>query len=211
VNVPLPDLTRPFLDVIRIIVGLGGFFVGYFLSAPFIRVAYWLRYRKSISTTGYLFWLKLLSGVTLGILLYVFLPIGWGGFGPGGGGTGNGNGKGSGTGPGIDDQPGKGVVGLPAKKGPTTSQRKILAIELLGGERYKGDGKYYLIDRKEPAVAKEQVEELLKRDPSKLEVQLFFTNQSVHMKHPAAEAVRSLARKYQDSIDEVVEADPRKD
>jgi hypothetical protein len=208
VNFPWVDLTTPFFSAIRIIVGLGGFFVGYLLSGPFWGIGYWLRYRKSIKATGLLFWAKLLSGVTLGTALYFFLPLG--GFGPGGGGSGTGAGKGNGTGPGIDNQPGKGV-GSDPKKGPITSQRKVVTIELLGGERYKHDGRYYLIDRKEPAVAKEQVEELLKSDPNKLEVQLLFTSQSVHTKHPAADAVRHLARQYQVPILETIEADPRKD
>jgi hypothetical protein len=209
VNFPGIDLTTSFFSVIRILVGIGGFFVGYLFSPPFWRVGYWLRYRKSISTTGLLFWAKFFSGVTLGTALYFFLPLG--GFGPGGGGTGTGAGTGNGTGPGIDNQPGKGVIGPATKKGPATSQRKVVTIEMLGGERYKHDGRYYLIDRKEPAVDKEAVEDLLKRDPSKLEVQLLFTNQSVHTKHPAADAVRSLARQYQVPILETVEADPRKD
>ena len=203
-NFPWIDLTTPFFSAIRIIVGIGGFFVGYLLSTPFWRVGYWLRYRRSINTTGLLFWLKLLSGITLAMLLYFFLPLG--GLGLGGGGTGTGAGKGNGTGPGIDNQPGKGVVGPTTQKGATTSQRKVVTIELLGGERYKHDGRYYLIDRKEPAVDKEAVEELLKRDPSKLEIQLFFTAQSVHDRHPAAEAVRSLARQHQVPILETVSA-----
>jgi hypothetical protein len=212
VNFPWIDLTTPFFSTIRIIVGIGGFFVGYLLSTPFWRVGFWLRYRRSINTTGLLFWLKLLSGIVLGTALYFFLPLG--GFGPGGGGAGTGNGKGNGVGPGIDDQVGKGVAGLVPNKGATTSQRKVVTIELLGGERYKHDGRYYLIDRKEPAVDKEAVEELLKRDPSKLEIQLFFTAQSVHDRHPAAEAIRSLARQYQVPILETSETagtDPRKD
>jgi hypothetical protein len=208
VNFPWIDLSTPFYSAIRIIVGIGGFFVGYLFSSPFWRASYWLRYRKSINTTGLLFWLKLLSGVLLGTALYFFLPLG--GFGPGGGGTGTGAGTGNGVGPGIDNQPGKGVPGTPTKNGPATSQRKVITIELLGGERYKHDGRYYLIDRKEPAVAKEQVEDLLKAEPGKLEVQLFFTDQSVHTRHPAAEAIRALARQYQDSIGEV-EPDARKD
>ena len=207
-NFPWIDLTTPFLSTIRIIIGIGGFFVGYIFSSPFWRMGYWLRYRKSISTTGLLFWGKLLSGVTLGTILYL-LPLG-GGYGPGPGG-GPGKGPGDGGSPGTVDQSGKSVVGQAPKKGPTTSQRKVVTLELLGGERYKHDGKYYLIDRKEPAVAKEQVEELLKADPNKLEVQLLFTSQSVHTKHPAADAVRNLARQYQVPILETVEADPRKD
>ena len=195
-NFPWIDLTTPFLSAIRIIVGIGGFFVGYLFSSPFWRIGYWLRYRKSISTTGLLFWGRLLTGVTLGTALYFFLPLG--GFGPGGGGTGTGTGKGNGVGPGIDNQPGKGIVGQAPTKGATTSQRKVVTIELLGGERYKHDGKYYLIDRKEPAVDKGQVEELLTvGSRSKLEIQLLFTSQSVHTKHPAAEAIRNLADKYQ--------------
>jgi hypothetical protein len=209
VSFPGIDLTTPFFSVIRIIVGIGGFFVGYFFSGPFWGLGYWLRYRKSIKTTGLLFWAKLLSGVLLGTALYFFLPLG--GFGPGGGGTGTGAGKGNGVGPGIDNQPGKGVIGPMAQKGATTSQRKVVTIELLGGERYKHDGKYYLIDRKEPAVDKGAVEDLLKANPNKLEIQLLFTSQSVHTKHPAVEAIRNLARQYQAPILETIEADPRKD
>ena len=200
---PWIDLSTPFFSAIRIIVGIGGFFVGYIFSAPFWRFCYWLRYRRSINTTGLLPLLKLLSGVTLALLLYVYLPIG--GLGLGGGGTGVGGGKGSGSGPGIDDQPGKGSVGPQTTvKGATTTQRKVVPIELIGGARYKGEGKYYLIDRKEPAVARDEVENLLKSDPTKLEIQLLFTSQSVHVEHPAAEAIRTLARQYQVPVLETV-------
>jgi hypothetical protein len=206
-NFPWIDLSTSFYNVIRVIVGLGGFFVGYFFSSPFWRVAYWLRNRKSISTTGYLFWLKFLSGVTLGAALYLFLPLG--GFGLGGGGSGTGNGTGNGVGPGVDNAPGKGSVGSPTTKtGTATSNRTVLVVELLGGDRYKNDGRYYLIERKEPAVDKAALEELLKRDPNKIEIQLLITRQSISRTEPPARAVHSLASKYQIPVLETVEGGP---
>jgi hypothetical protein len=197
----LLDLTAPVKTAIQVIVAIGGFFTGYFLGGPFVRFFWWLLFRRSVPPSLYP-WLKLLFGVLLAALLYFFLQLGggggWGFGGPGGGGSGTGKGTGTGVGPGTNGPPDKKDNVSVEKKGVIAStQRNVLEIELLGGRRFQGDGKYYLLGRKEPAVDLAKVEEVLRKNPDKWDVYLVFTNTSVGTQHPAAIQLRNLAQRYE--------------
>src|SRR5947209_15607769 len=84
------------LAVLRVIAGVGGAFVGWFVSDPLARVTYRLAAGKPIPGWT-LPWIKVAGAILVGLLVYFFIPLGGG---PGGWGYGPGLGGGPGKGPG---------------------------------------------------------------------------------------------------------------
>src|SRR6185295_17363677 len=133
-------------------------------------------------------WLKFCTGAVLSALLYTLVHLGsgggwgWGGGGGSGSGGGKGDGKGSGTGelkmPGDPSK--KGTTGEPKTSAPS---REILTVELLGGNRYPGDGKYYLVGGKEPAITLAAFDEILKNRGEKIELHIRYSADSVGRQH----------------------------
>ncbi len=186
--------------IIRLIAAVGGFVVGYMFSGPLWRVVWRVTARKPISP-GLLPWMKFCTGLVLAAALYTLVHLGGGGgwgWG-GGGGSGGGGGKGDGKGSGNEDAT---TPGDPSKKGnpdpiaAKTPGREILVVELLGGDRYPGDGKYYLVDRKQPPVAIAAVDEAFQKRVDKIELHIQYAPDSVGKHHPAAERLRDAASKY---------------
>lgn len=179
--------------IIRLIAAVGGFVVGYLVSGPAWRVVWRVAFRQPVKP-GQLPWLKVCTGLVIGTLLYTLVHLGAGGWGWGGGG-------GSGTGSGVGDGKGSGKSGgdgdsTTKKGGPASTKnpgREIVVVELLGGTRYLGDGKYYLLDRKEPAVTIETVRDAFKKQPEKIELHVHYSPQSVGQRHEAARRLRDLA------------------
>jgi hypothetical protein len=186
--------------IIRLIAAVGGFVVGYMFSGPFWRLLWRGAFRKPIPP-GLVPWVKFCTGLVLAALLYTLVGIGggggWGWGGGGGSGTtgGVGSGKGSGKGDGT-------VPGDPTKKGnpdgPTakTPGRDILVVELLGGNRYPGDGKYYLVGGKETPVALSAIDDEFKKRGDKIELHIQYSADSVGRHHGAADRLRETASKY---------------
>lgn len=185
------SLTEPLFWVLRFIAGVGGAFLGWFLTDPLTRLTYRLIARQPVP--GWVLpWTKMAGAATLGLLVFFFIPLGEGGGGLGWGpGPGGGPSKGKGaSGDGGTDKDG-------TKKPPTTdtrardatdsqkTMREVVAIELLGGPRYPGGGKYYLLDRREPPRTLDEIEAYLKRRKGHIEVHLVLTEQSVGRRHTA--------------------------
>jgi hypothetical protein len=190
--------------LLRFMAGLGGALIGWFLSDPIARLLYRVAYRKPIPDWS-LPWLKLISAGLVGVLVFFFIPLGGGpggfGFGPGAGGApGKGAGDGSKTtAPGKGGTPekadAKAKVDTPTKK--DLAAKKPIEIELLGGTRYQNDGKFYLLERKPPALALAEVEEYLKQHQAELsEVRILLTPESVDKGHAATVKLHKLARDY---------------
>ena len=182
--------------VIRVIAGIGGAVVGYFLSGPLLRVLWWIAFRRAIPPR-LLPWAKSLAGIGLGLLLYFFIPLGgsggWGFGGPGGGGSGSGDGAGDGVGPSVEAKSSKSSDAKGVSN--ATATRDIVVVELIGGDRYAGEGKYYLLGRKDPPLTLPQVEEALKKNQAKTELHVIFTSEGVGPSHNAAVRLRELAQK----------------
>jgi hypothetical protein len=201
--------------IIRLIAAVGGFVVGYMFSGPVWRAIWRITRRKPIPP-ALLPWMKFCTGMVLAALLYTLVHLGGGGgwgWG-GGGGSGTGGGKGDGKGPGKTSGSGEANPSDdPAKKGdPSTqkaksSNREILVIELLGGARYPGDGKYYLVAGKEPPLAIAAVDELLKKRGDKIELHIRYSANSVGQRHAAADRLRDAATKHQIPLVETVEGE----
>jgi hypothetical protein len=186
----LLDLTENVLFGLRIAAGLGGALLGWIVSNPVLRLGH--RIIAGRPVPGWAVpWVRLLSAGVLGVLAYFFIPLG------GGGGLGWGPGRGGGPGKG----PGEGGAYTKAESGSTSKEaaaskaksgREVLDIELLGGPRYTGDGRYYLLQRQAPPLSLEEVEEALKKRGDRVEVHVILTEQSVGRHHEAVARLRAL-------------------
>ncbi len=171
-------LTEGVLFVVRIIAAVGGAVVGWFVFDPLTRLTYRAWYRAP-TPGAVLFTTKGSAAALLATLIYVFIPLGGGG-----GGLGWGPGKGGEPGKGKGDGGDK-VVSDGANKDPKTPKDKdkidtpkstgkieTIQIEILGGKRFEDDGKdrFYLIERKKPAVAIDDVDAYFKKNEGKIEV-----------------------------------------
>lgn len=195
------------LMVLRVIAGVGGAFVGWFVSDPLARVTHRLLAGKPIPGWT-LPWLKLGGAVLVGLLVYFFIPLGGGpggfGFGPGLGG-----GPGKGAGPGGTEVNGNAASGKaekkhaveekkPVEKSPEAIVRKPVEIEVLGGQRYPGDGRYYLLRRTGKAMTLQEVESYFKEHASKLELHVIVTSDSPdNAITGVTDALTRLANRYQ--------------
>jgi hypothetical protein len=175
--------------LIRSAAAIGGAIIGYFVMGPGLRLLYRLAFQRPVP--GWLLPLGRLGGAALiAALIFFFLPLGGGpgwGWGPGwGAGPGDGTGKG--------ESGDKVKVTNGAKKGTV---REKLVIELLGGKRYPGEGRYYLIKSEPPPRTLGEVEEHVKDKSDKLLVHVLITDESVAASHPAVARLRELLQRHQ--------------
>jgi hypothetical protein len=183
---------------VRILAALVGAFLGSLLTGWVVRLTARLVWRRPAP------WLvvvvaRLAGAVAAGLLIYYFLyPGGSGGWGLGGGGWGLGGG---GTGK-VSTGTGTGTPGTTAPEKQRPSMAATLAaavdtltIEMLGGSRYKGEERFYLIQGKPPARTLQEIRDLLQKNPQryrKLEILIY--PDSVAVEHPATSRLEDLAR-----------------
>lgn len=183
-------ITAPIFWLIKIAAALGGAIIGYLISGPAIRLLYRLAFQRP--APGWMVPLGKLGGAALlGALFFFMVSLGGSGWGWGGGGGGSGDGVGPGTGPTSGDKP---------KPGMGTNEkatREKLVIELLGGNRVGADGRYYLLNGREPAKTLGEVEDVIKQKPDKIIANLQFTDESVALRHPAVERLRDMLQRHQ--------------
>src|SRR5262245_47434183 len=142
----VPEFVYQGLRLLAASVGaIGGWIVAGPLAGGLVR----LIFRRPLGDNGKLV-ARFLGGGAIAALIYFYLPLG-----PGGGGEGTGGGIGDGTGSGIT---GNTNTGKPGKDSPSNGQNvdkkagkpqtkgDVLRVEILGKDRYKGGGKYYLLD-----------------------------------------------------------------
>jgi len=162
------DVTATLLWVLRIGLALGGAVVGWFVSGPVIRLLYRGAFRRP--APGWLIpWARLGGAALIGLLVFYFLPLGWGGGGGWGWGLGAGGGPGLGTGDGSGYKRAEKAV-LADKNGEASKKIDLeaLEIELVGGTRYQGEGRLYLINRRQPAVNLAEVDDHIKKNKERL-------------------------------------------
>lgn len=183
---PPADILLAFVDLtntqqlifwgIRGVVALIAAIVGWILAGPTFRILYRLAFHRPISG-AVLPMLRLGAAVGLAALAFFFVNFGggggWGFGGGGGGGFGTGTGKGDGTETKSDSPDGKTIAKANGKKA-----REKIDIEILGGDRYPGDSKYYLFQRKDAPMDIDEVEAALAKKTTSLEVTIVITDDS---------------------------------
>ena len=200
--------------LLRAVAGVGGAFLGWFLSGPLVRLGYWLAFQKAIPE-WLVPWLKLAGAVAVGLLVFWLIPLGGG---PGGWGFGMGQGGGPGLGPGkgsdkIGSADGKSSPadkkaeqpadkkGVEEKKTPrAVVERQPVDIELIDRGHYQNDDRYYLLNRKPPPLTLAEVKAHLDkaRQDKKLEVHIVLTEQSVDRGHESVVRLGRLIEQYGD-------------
>jgi hypothetical protein len=148
------DIQELFFEALRLLVAAVIAVVGWFVSGPIIQTLWYLAFRKAAPewVAG---WLRLAVAILVGVLAWLYLPIGsgWGGGGSGGGqGPGVGPFKGQGTD--VSTQSGKGTGAGPGTGTGTdksTAGKNVLTIEVLGGAAVK-EGRFYVVQKKQPPV-----------------------------------------------------------
>jgi hypothetical protein len=147
----LPEVVYQVLRIVAAALGAVG---GYIVAGPVVGTLVKLAFQRKLPDTAVLV-VRIAAAVLVGALIYFYLPLGPG---AGGGGSGTGGGTGDGTGSGV---PGNRDTGKPGKdKGFTTTGKDVkppdkdkkeeirddvLAIEIIGGNRYKGDERWYYL------------------------------------------------------------------
>ena len=191
------DMVATLFWGLRVAAGIGAGLVGWFLTGPIVRLLYRGAFRRP--APGWLLpWARLGGAAVIGLLVFYYLPLGGGGgFGWGAGaGGGPGRGPGDGSSTTKKDQLAEtekaNVVKTPIKG------LENLEIELIGGKRYRDDGRYYLINRREPEVALEDVEDYLKKNKDRLAeyVTIVLTPTSVDAQHGAVLRLNTVIEKY---------------
>jgi hypothetical protein len=204
------------IEVVRVIAGVGGAFVGWFVSDPLARALHRLLVQKPIPGWTLPF-AKVGGAAALGLLVYFLVRIGGGpdgwGYGPGPGGD---PGKGPGEGKDItaltkdaksdDKKPRADDAVKPADKAPPAALRKIVEIEVLGGERYPGEERYYLLRPTGKALTLEEVDAYLKENRAKLELRIVVTEDSPAKGLGIREDLVERANRYE--IPQVVQSPP---
>jgi hypothetical protein len=205
-------LAETALTVLRVIAAIGGAFVGWFVSDPLARIGYRIAKHKPIPGWT-LPWLKMASALLAGLLVYFFIPLGGD---PGGWGYGPGLGGGAGQGPG---QGGKdSAITTPSTKTDERSAkrnaeekaaivRKPVEIEVLGGKRYPGEERYYLLKSTGKAMTLNEVEAYFKEHGAKLELHVVLTDDSPDEVTGVTAALTRLADRYE--IPSLIEAPKR--
>ncbi|HMF15718.1 MAG TPA: hypothetical protein VKE98_00860, partial [Gemmataceae bacterium] len=139
---------------------------------------------------------KLCGAGLVGVLFFFLVGLGGHfGFGPGGGGDGNGTGNG---GHGSSEKKGGDSQTDDKKSDVSPKVRQVLEIELLGGERYKGEERFYLLHRKEPAATLKEVQKYFQENKD-LEVHIILRTapeMSVSESTGTVIRLRKLADKY---------------
>jgi hypothetical protein len=185
---------EPLFAVLRGAAAVGGAVLGWFLAGPACRLLIRAAFHKRAPTIVVLP-ARCAGAAVLACLIFYFLPLGFGGgagwgFGPGPGGGPGGSGGATSS---AKTNPDKASV---SHESGTAPKREVLNIELIGGERYKDDKKYYLLRREQPPVTLKEVETYFKDNEGRLEVYIILTRDSVGESHPAVRQLRNLADKY---------------
>jgi hypothetical protein len=188
---------EPLFLVLRGAAAVGGAVFGWVLSAPLCRILVRAAFHRPAPALVVVA-ARCAGGAVLACLIFYFLPLGFGGgagfgFGPGGNASGSGGAGGGSNSFTAKSNPGKQAAEIQNKPAPP---REILDIELIGGKRYRGDDRFYLLRRQEPPVPIKDVEKLFQENKGRLEVHIILTAESVGRSHAAFQRLNNLAQKY---------------
>lgn len=154
---------------VRIGAGLVGAIVGWFAVKPLANMLSRLAFQRPIANELVPL-VRVLGAAGLAVVCYILVPAGTG---MGGDGPGDGTGIEKDKGGGEKDKLGGKVKDKYARDTEKDTGKKaedeaadLLRVEILGGERYPGNGRWYLFQEKDPplthAELKQKIEEYLK-------------------------------------------------
>jgi hypothetical protein len=198
----LSDLQGVIFFVVRIVLGVVAGFVTWLAGGPLVRLLYRLAFQRPAPGAPVLAG-RLVLAVLVGVLVFLYFPIGGGGLGWGWG-PGSGGGPGAGPGAGGSALGGSGEKGQThkiantARKGQTISEHGVLTVELVPSKLYKKDSyRYYLLGGKGPARTIEEVENALKQGKGRWrQMRIIIPPDSVDEGHDAVTALKKLANHY---------------
>jgi hypothetical protein len=204
----LPDITGVVFFVVRIVLGVLAGFVAWLAGGPLVRLLYRLAFHRPAPalpvTVG-----RLGLGILVGVLVFLYFPVGGLGLGWGWG-PGSGGGPGAGPGPGGTALGGSGEKGKTGKIEPTTPDKgqtkrgkDVLTVELVTSKRYEpGSRRYYLVDGKGMPRTLAEVEAILKQGKGRwgqVRIVVYANagySDSEVGDHPAVTALKQLATRY---------------
>jgi hypothetical protein len=183
------------LVALRILAAVAGALIGWLTTGYLVRLLVRLAFRRA-TPRPVVFLSRLVGAAVLGLLVYYYLhPGGSGGWGLGGGGSGVGkNGTGStGVQKTAKASTTKATTPRATEKTPAAD---VLTIAMLGGSRYKGEQRYYLVDGKQPARTLVEVKEYLKTNKGRYRrLEIVIYPDSVAREHQATTRLEELAQR----------------
>ncbi len=198
------NLADDVMFFIRLALAFAGALITWYIAGPPCRLLYQVAFGHA-SPKWLVPWLKLIVSGLVGLVLFCVIHFGL----VGGAGFGLGGGEGLGTGAGTEGEGKKNqattknsanVEDPPRPVRPPSDPRKtvreVVEIELLGGPRYQGDERYYLLQRTTPAKNLKEIEEVLKKRADSIEVHIVLTKDSVGLHHGATSRLRRLTEEY---------------
>jgi len=183
---------EPLFLVLRGAAAVGGGVFGWFLAGPACRLLVRAAFHQPVPAMVVLP-ARCAGAAALACLIFYYLPLGFGGGAGWGFGPGPGAGPGGGSGTSAKNDENKN----PAANGNDSSpKREVLNVELIGGDRYKDDNKFYLLRREQPPITLKEVAKYFEENEGRLEVHIILTRDSVSESHPAVQQLRNLADKH---------------
>jgi hypothetical protein len=189
------EIPAPILFALRVAAGIGAGLIGWFGTGPLFRILFRMAFHRP--TPRWLVgWARLGGAVGLGLLVYYFLPIGGGpGWGWGTGGGGGSGGKSGDNGGQVETDKTKDKTGKDVTK-PGKQAREVVDVELIGGARYKGEERYYLLENKEPAKSREELRNHFEKNKERIIVRIVTTPDSPGAGTGVLEELRTLANEF---------------
>lgn len=162
------DITETMATGLRLLAAVIGFGVGWFATKPLANVLSNLAFQRSVSPK-LMPWIRLLGAGGLAVLLYFVVPVGGYGPGPGGGPGGGGskdkdkekrNGDGKIIGDAVKDK-----RDSTDKEGSAKDKTPVdlIKVEILGGKRYPGGNRWYLMYGTDTAVTNAGLKEAIQK------------------------------------------------
>ncbi|MCI0463589.1 MAG: hypothetical protein L0Z62_42175 [Gemmataceae bacterium] len=221
-SVPLAffgDLREGVVFLLRLLLSLFGAWLGWILAKPVARGLCRLAFQRPIPDNALLL-SRLAGAVGMAVLVFYLFPLALGG-GPGtgpGGGTGPGTGQGSGQG--TDKGGGKESGGKDDGKDTSKKQKqggpydpeKILRIDMIPSDRYQMDGRYYLVEGKEPPKSLAQVKADLGDRKGRIQaVEIVIYRNTPGERHTAVQGLLTLVRQDFPDLEPLIKVHPNTD
>jgi hypothetical protein len=192
----LSGLQAAIFFVVRVVLGALAGFLTWLAAGPLLRLLHRLVFRRPARavpvTVG-----RVAAAILVGVLVFLYFPIGGGGLGWGWG-PGSGGGPGAGPGEGGTARDSGAARGEPTRTQKTEKAGKdVLTVEMIPSKAYTpGSKRYYLVEEGRPRTL-EEVEMILKKGQGRWgQVRIVIYANSIAEEHPAVRELEQLAERY---------------